>query len=140
MRNSTVDEQAEHPLPLIPCVGAIVRDEVGRLLMIRRGHAPAAGLWSVPGGRIEDGETPEEAIIREVYEETGLIVGVASLVGVVQIPDTAVVYDVYDYSCVVHGGTLQAGDDAWEARWVDPGELDELPTPPGFVETVRPWL
>jgi 8-oxo-dGTP diphosphatase len=126
--------------PLIPCVGAIVRDGEGRLLMIRRGHAPSAGLWSVPGGRIEEGETPEAAIIREVREETGLEVRVESLVGSLRIPADAGIYDVHDYACEVVGGELRAGDDAIDVRWVDPSELGTLPTPPGFVETVRPWL
>ena len=47
-----------------PCVGAIVTDGRGRLLMIKRGHDPGAGLWSIPGGRIEPGETDAEALVR----------------------------------------------------------------------------
>ena len=58
--------------PVIPCVGAIVADGEGRLLMIKRGHEPGAGLWSIPGGRIEPGETDTEAVARELTEETGL--------------------------------------------------------------------
>ncbi|MBA2553039.1 MAG: NUDIX domain-containing protein, partial [Geodermatophilaceae bacterium] len=57
----------------IPCVGAIVYDEAGRLLLIRRGQPPHAGSWSLPGGRIEAGETPRQAVVREAAEETGLI-------------------------------------------------------------------
>ncbi|MHB1912084.1 MAG: NUDIX domain-containing protein, partial [Acidimicrobiales bacterium] len=53
------------------CVGAVVVDD-DRLLLIRRGHGPAAGEWSVPGGRVEAGETLAEAVVREVLEETGL--------------------------------------------------------------------
>jgi hypothetical protein len=49
-------------LPVVPCVGAIVHDLDGRLLLIRRGHAPHAGSWSLPGGRVEAGETPEQAV------------------------------------------------------------------------------
>ena len=49
---------------VIPCVGAIVADGQGRLLMIKRGHEPGAGLWSIPGGRIEPGETDAEAVAR----------------------------------------------------------------------------
>ncbi len=89
---------------------------------------------------MEVGETPEEAIIREVREETGLHVRVESLVGSLLIPSDAVVYDVHDYACVVEGGELRAGDDAIDVRWVEPAELGSLPTPPGFVETVEPWL
>jgi mutator protein MutT len=133
-------DEYDADLPLVACVGAIVRDAEGRLLMIRRRHAPSAGLWSVPGGRIEPGESPEDAIIREVSEETGLEVQVVSLVGALHIPADSCVYDVHDYACVVVGGQLRAGDDAAEARWVDLPDLDALPTPPGFLETVKPWL
>ena len=56
----------------IPCVGAVIKDETGRLLLIRRGHEPGAGLWSIPGGRIEPGESDLAALVREVREETGL--------------------------------------------------------------------
>ena len=52
--------------PLVQCVGAIVTDATGRLLLIQRGHDPGAGLWSVPGGRVEPGETDEQAVLREV--------------------------------------------------------------------------
>ena len=56
----------------IPCVGAIIKDPAGRLLLIKRGHAPQAGRWSLPGGRVEPGESDEQAVIREIREETGL--------------------------------------------------------------------
>src|ERR1700721_828235 len=56
----------------IPCVGAVIKDGQGRLLLIKRGHEPGAGLWSLPGGRIEAGETDAEALVREMLEETGL--------------------------------------------------------------------
>jgi 8-oxo-dGTP diphosphatase len=54
--------------PRIPCVGAIIKDQSGRLLLIRRRNEPGAGLWSVPGGRIEPGETDQQAVVREVLE------------------------------------------------------------------------
>ena len=53
---------------VIPCVGAVATDEQGRLLMIKRGREPGAGLWSIPGGRIEPGETDAEALVREMLE------------------------------------------------------------------------
>ena len=57
---------------VIPCVGAVATDGQGRLLMIKRGREPGAGLWSIPGGRIEPGETDAEALAREMLEETNL--------------------------------------------------------------------
>ncbi|HJY99567.1 MAG TPA: NUDIX domain-containing protein, partial [Streptosporangiaceae bacterium] len=70
----------------IPCVGAVITDSRGRLLLIRRGHEPGAGLWSLPGGRIEPGETDAEALVREMREETGLEVEPGPLLGAVQRP------------------------------------------------------
>jgi mutator protein MutT len=60
------------PPRVVRCVGAVIHDPTGRLLLIRRGHDPHRGLWSLPGGRIEAGESPEQAVVREVREETGL--------------------------------------------------------------------
>src|ERR1700689_2893641 len=65
----------------VQCVGAVITDESGRMLLILRGHEPGKGLWSVPGGRIEPGETDEQAVIREVREETGLEVTCGRLLG-----------------------------------------------------------
>src|SRR2546430_16924216 len=56
----------------VPCAGAVVKDQAGRLLLVRRGREPGRGRWSLPGGRVEPGETAAEAAVREVREETGL--------------------------------------------------------------------
>src|SRR5260370_1168754 len=69
----------------IPCVGAILTDG-GRILLIRRGHEPEKGRWSLPGGRIEPGETDQQALVREVREETGLEVIPGPLAGGVDPP------------------------------------------------------
>ncbi len=66
---------------VIPCAGAVIKDERGRLLLIKRGHEPGAGLWSPPGGRIEPGETDADALVREMLEETGLTVEPGRLLG-----------------------------------------------------------
>src|ERR1039457_3607197 len=108
----------------IPCVGAVVTDSRGRLLLIKRGHEPGAGLWSLPGGRIEPGETDAEALIREMLEETGLTVEPGRLLGRVQRPGAGGdVIDIRDYAATVTGGTLRAGDDAADARWAAAEEL-----------------
>ncbi len=108
----------------IPCVGAVIKDDAGRLLLIKRGHEPAAGLWSIPGGRIEAGESDVAALVREVREETGLEVAAGRLLGAVQRPGLAgAVVDIRDYLAVVTGGELAAGDDAADARWVPAAQL-----------------
>ena len=67
--------------PRVPCVGALVHDDEGRLLVVRRRNEPGAGRWSVPGGRVEPGESDLTAVRREVLEETGLHVTVGLLRG-----------------------------------------------------------
>ena len=125
---------------VIPCVGAVVTDGQGRLLMIRRGHEPGAGLWSIPGGRIEPDETDAEALVRELLEETGLAVEVGPLLGSVQRPGLhGDVIDIRDYAASVIGGTLRPGDDAADARWVEIGDLDSLQITEGLIEALTGW-
>ncbi len=124
----------------IRCVGAVVFDDAGRLLLIRRTNEPGRGRWSVPGGRVEAGETDHHAVIREVAEETGLAVEVTHRVGGVQrcAPGGAV-FDIHDYRCRATGGTLGAGDDADDARWCDGHMLATLPVVTGLIETLTEW-
>ncbi|WP_433327602.1 NUDIX hydrolase [Spirillospora sp. CA-294931] len=124
----------------IRCVGGIVRDEGGRLLVIRRGRPPSEGLWSIPGGRVEAGESDAAAVVRELREETGLDVAVGALAGMVERPgQNDLSYEIYDYVATVIGGVLTAGDDAAEARWVDGAELRALPTTPGLLDALDGW-
>jgi 8-oxo-dGTP diphosphatase len=131
----------------IPCVGAVIRDDAGRLLMILRGHDPGKGLWSIPGGRIEPGETPEQAVVREVREETGLDVSCGPLLGSAELPglDGAIV-DIQDYLAFPDPGSVEAaaGDDAAAVRWVSDAEaaaMDERgEVTSGLLTTLRGWL
>ncbi len=128
-------------MPEVPCVGAVVHDEAGRLLLIRRGHAPSAGLWSVPGGRVEPGETGAEAVVREVAEETGLRVVPRSVVGRVRIPGDGVLFTVTDWLCTLAepDQVPVAGDDADDVRFVDAGALAALEMAPGVVTALGGW-
>lgn len=128
------------PGSVIPCVGAVITDSRGRLLLIKRGHEPGAGLWSLPGGRIEPGETDAEALVREMREETGLEVEPGPLVGAVQRPAAdGGVLDIRDYAATVIGGVLHPGDDAADARWVGPEDLDWMAVTEGLVEALTNW-
>src|ERR1022692_827706 len=124
----------------IPCVGAVVTDSRGRLLLIKRGHEPGAGLWSLPGGRIEPGETDQQAVVREIAEETGLTVTCAGLLGSATLPGAAgAIIEVRDYRGVITGGELAAGDDAADARFLDQAELASLPLTAGLLELLQAW-
>jgi 8-oxo-dGTP diphosphatase len=132
------------PIDRIPCVGAVIKDEADRVLLIRRGHDPGQGLWSIPGGRVEPGETDQEAVIREVREETGLAVVCGTLVGSVERPGLAgTVVDIRDYHASVTSGQLAAGDDAADARWVTSAEMANLDAggrlTPGLLTALRSW-
>jgi len=124
----------------VPCVGGIVHDAAGRLLLVRRANPPAAGSWSLPGGRVEPGEDDATAVVRELAEETGLVVVPGRVVGVVEreAPDGGT-YVITDLACEVVGGALRAGDDAADVRWFDARGLAGAVTSPGLVTALAEW-
>ncbi|MGY1813477.1 NUDIX hydrolase [Blastococcus sp. SYSU D00820] len=128
-------------VPVVACVGAVVHDAAGRLLMIRRGTEPGRGLWSVPGGRVEPGETLAAAVEREVLEETGLRVRAGEPVGRVRIPGRGVEYDVVDLACTLADDRPKpvAGDDADDVAFVDAATLAGLSCTPGLLATLGGW-
>jgi ADP-ribose pyrophosphatase YjhB (NUDIX family) len=113
-------------LPAIRCVGALIHDPGGRLLLVLRANDPGAGRWSVPGGKVEPGEADDVAVRREVAEETGLSVTVGRLCGVVERPAPSGVFVIHDYLCAPVGGAAVAGSDAAAVRWVDAREFAAL--------------
>jgi 8-oxo-dGTP diphosphatase len=119
-------------------VGAVVvRD--GNLLMIQRDQDPGRGLWSLPGGRVEQGEYLNQALQREVREETGLEIEVGDLLGILEVVGEPH-YVILDFVATVSQKTEPhpAGDVA-AARWVPLDQVDTLPCTPRFVETLRAW-
>lgn len=125
--------------PHVPCVGGILFDPDGRLLLIRRGNEPGRGLWSVPGGRVEPGESQHTALVREMLEETGLAVRPGRLVGSVRRGR----YLITDYLCTIAApdtpADLRAGDDATDARFVDAAALAGLPLVDELEATLAGW-
>ena len=123
-------------------VGAVVHDAQGRLLLVLRGREPAAGLWSIPGGKVEPGESREAAVAREVLEETGLVVEVLAPVGVVERPTAdGGVFEIHDYTArlVSDPDAAVAADDADAVGWFTPAEVRALGCVPGLVTALEEW-
>ena len=120
-------------------VGAIVQDK-GAILLVRRDREPARGMWSLPGGKVEHGESLREALVREVREETGVDVDVDGLIGVaeriIRDDDGAIAYHyvILDYVCSPRSTATKAGDDVSDARWVPVGELADMQLTAGLME------
>lgn len=116
-------------------VGAVVVRH-GRLLLVRRGHEPAAGRWSLPGGRVRPGEPLAQAVRRELAEETGLRGEVGPLCGVAERLGEGYHYVVLDYWVQVIGQTARAASDAVGLCWAGRAELARLP----LVDDLDRWL
>lgn len=129
----TADSSADAAPPQL-CVGAVAT-RTNELLMVRRGSHPGRGLWSVPGGRVESGETLAEAVVRELAEETGLEAVCGGLMGWVERigPDHHFVIMDFEVT-VISSSEPVAGDDAAEAAWVPVWTVPELPLVDGLAE------
>jgi endonuclease-3 len=151
-RHGKAEEAGPGPRPMsgpsarpVVAVAALVFDEDGRVLLVERGRPPGVGLWTVPGGKLELGESLAAAVAREVAEETGLIVEAGPLVEVVErvVPadpaDPAAGtfhYVILDYLAHLRGGALAAGDDVRAARFVDDAGLRRLPLTDGLEPVI----
>jgi len=132
----------EYPdVPLVG-VGAIII-EGDRVVLVKRGHAPLAGEWSIPGGVLEVGETLREAAVREVLEETTLEIEPISLLGVydriLRDADERALYHyvLIDFLCRRVSGEPRASGDADEARWFTQAEVAELALANDTAEVIR---
>jgi len=120
----------DHP---ILAVGAVIENDAGAILLVLRGRPPREGEWSIPGGKVEWGEPVQDAIRREVEEETGLKI---DLMGLIDIVDSLIADEsgtlayhhvLLDYAARAVSGTLRAGDDVRDAKWVARECLDDYP-------------
>ena len=140
MTNENADARIYPSRPYLAVSAAIFRD--GRVLIVRRARPPAHGLHTLPGGGVELGETLEQAVIREVREETGLDVAPVALAGYRE----AIVRDgaarverhfvILPFAARYIGGEIALNDELAEARWREPAELAGLETTPGLADIV----
>lgn len=126
--------------PRVGVGGVVVKD--GRVLLIRRGKEPLYGRWVVPGGTVELGESLEQALVRELEEETGLEVEPVAVLTVfdriLREGDRVVYhYVIVDYLCRWRSGEARAASDALEVAWATPGELAAYDLPPKALEVVE---
>ena len=123
-------------------VGAIIFDGA-RILMAQRGKEPLKGWWSLPGGALEIGERLEQAVCREVLEETGLVVEPVGLFEIFEriMPDSEgsveYHYVLIDYVCRITGGDLQPGDDVSRVEWFRRRELSHLQITEGTLGVIE---
>jgi ADP-ribose pyrophosphatase YjhB (NUDIX family) len=122
------NEGRHYPRRPVVGVGAVIFD-ADRVALVKRAHEPLKGRWSLPGGAVDVGESLEDAVVREVFEETGLTVAVGPVIDVVERVerdvDGRVEYHfvIVDYYCVLSGGLLASGSDALDARFVPVDDL-----------------
>jgi mutator protein MutT len=111
-------------------VGAVVFREDGAVLLVRRANPPARGSWTLPGGRVESRESLEEAIVREMREETSLVVAPIRVVETLVLERDGFSYRITDFLCRVISGEARAASDAASARWVLPANFDDFDLTP----------
>ena len=107
------------------------------MLLVQRGREPGRGLWSVPGGRVEAGESLADAVVRELHEETGLGGACGTLVGWVERIGSDHHFVILDFEVTGVAGEPVPGDDADDARWVPISKLGELPLVDGLADFLR---
>ncbi|MEP1230211.1 MAG: NUDIX hydrolase, partial [Litorimonas sp.] len=98
------------------CVGVICL-RGSDVLLIKRGKAPRKGEWSIPGGRIEAGETEQDAALRELFEETGVRAKLGPKIAVIDAHFEEFYYRLHDYAAIWQSGESKAGDDAADAKF-----------------------
>jgi ADP-ribose pyrophosphatase YjhB (NUDIX family) len=117
------------------CVSALVVDHDERVLMVKRSTDPARGLWAMPGGRVEPGETMREAVVRETAEETGVGVLTEKFVGWSERIDEHSHFVIATFAAVaLEPGNPRPGSDAAEAEWVPLWQVSDLELADGVLD------
>jgi 8-oxo-dGTP diphosphatase len=136
------EEPRRYPTRPFLGVGALIFED-GKLLLVERAKEPLQGYWSLPGGIVEAGEKLEEAIRREVLEETGLEIDPLSMFEIFEriIPDgegkPEYHYVLIDYLCKPTGGTLLAASDVSRVAWVPEQNLSDYRLTEGTLSVIE---
>ncbi|AWZ09672.1 MULTISPECIES: NUDIX domain-containing protein [unclassified Streptomyces] len=138
------DPRAPKANSLVPAASAVVVDEGGRILLQRRADN---GMWALPGGKMELGESVGDCAIRETFEETGVTVEIVGIVGTYTNPGHVFSYDDgevrQEFSiCLLArptGGSLRVSDESFEVAWFAPEAVDGLPMVPSIRKRIDDW-
>jgi 8-oxo-dGTP pyrophosphatase MutT (NUDIX family) len=138
------DPNAPKPNSLVPAASAVVVDDLGRVLLQRRTDN---GMWALPGGTMELGESIGDCAIRETREETGIDIAITGIVGTYTNPAHILAYDDgevrQEFSiCLLAtptGGRLRTSDESFEVGWFTPAEIDALPVLPSIRKRLADW-
>ncbi|MFI5840351.1 NUDIX domain-containing protein [Catenuloplanes sp. NPDC051500] len=139
------DPNAPKPNSLVIAVGAVVRNDKHQLLLVQRADN---GFWALPGGAQDHGESVTQAVVREVEEETGIIVEVSGVSGIYSDPGHVIAYDNgevrQEFSICFHaepvGGTIRTSDETTSVRWIRPDMIDALVVHPSMLLRIRHGL
>jgi 8-oxo-dGTP diphosphatase len=129
------------PMPELAVSAAIFRN--GKVLVVQRAHAPAQGLWTLPGGRVEVGERLVDAVIREIAEETALTINVIGLAGYREIilPEAVGTrgrhFVILPFAARWLSGEIALNDELADGRWMAVDEVRDLSTTEGLFEILR---
>ncbi len=131
-------------LPSLPQIGVgavVIKDE--KVLLVQRGRPPSEGLWAIPGGRLQFGETLQQAAERELLEETGIVIRAKEPVYIFDVIDkndageVLFHYVIVDLAADFVSGTPRAGDDALAARWLSSKEIASLPVSDKTIDLLK---
>lgn len=124
--------------PPILAASAVIRDAQQRILLVQRANPPDKGCWTLPGGRVDPGETLELAAVREVLEETGLVIRIVRELGQLNVPDgRGGIYEIHDFLADKTDGEVMAGDDAQAIGWFRNDELSNLSLTPELLQHLK---